>query len=438
MRNLVLTLCFWLMAALSVLAQADLLQSGPMVGYSSMREALLWVQTTESAEVYFTYRHGEEEFRTDSYTTTEHEAFTARLIADEVQPGQSYTYQLYLNGEAVERPYELAFQTPPLWQYRSDPPEMRFAMGSCTFINEPRYDRPGNGYGGGYEILETIAQEKPDFMLWLGDNTYLREPDFYSRTGIMHRYTHTRSVPEMQALLATTPNYAIWDDHDYGPNNSDRSYREKETALEAFRLFWGNPTYGIDESVGGTVSMFQWGDADFFLLDDRYYRTPNHRQGERSILGEAQRQWLIDALVSSQAKWKFVCVGGQVLNPVERYETFANISPSDREAILEAIGQHAVRNVIFITGDRHHSELSMTERHDIKIYDFTVSPLTSGSHNAEDEANDLRVQGSHVGIRNYGIIEITGPRKDRQLRFVLLDAAGQELWDYAIEEQPQE
>jgi alkaline phosphatase D len=438
MKKLILTICFGLMATLSGLAQAELLQSGPMVGYSSMREALLWVQTTEPAEVYFSYSSGEEIYRTARYTTSAAEAFTARLIADQVQPGQSYVYQLYINGEAVERPYDLAFQTPPLWQYRTEPPEMRFAMGSCTFVNEPRYDRPGNGYGGGYDIFQTIAQEKPDFMLWLGDNVYLREPDFYSRTGIMHRYTHTRSLPEIQPLLAITPNYAIWDDHDYGPNNSDRSYREKETTLEAFRLFWGNPTYGVDQHVGATVSMFQWGDADFFLLDDRYYRSPNYLQGERSILGEAQLQWIIDALVSSRAKWKFVCVGGQMLNPVERYETFANISPSDREALLDAIGQHELRNVIFLTGDRHHSELSLTKRNGIKIYDFTASPLTSGSHDASDEANELRVEGSHVGIRNYGMIEITGPRQARKLSFAFYDAAGEELWRYDIEEQPRD
>ena len=33
----------------------DLIKSGPMVGYSTMREVLLWVQTGQEAEVYFEY-----------------------------------------------------------------------------------------------------------------------------------------------------------------------------------------------------------------------------------------------------------------------------------------------------------------------------------------------------------------------------------------------
>ena len=169
------------------------------------------------------------------------------------------------------------FGRPPLWQYRSDPPEMKIALGSCVFINDEPFDRPGKPYGGDYRIFESIQREKPDLMLWLGDNTYLREADWYSRTGIIHRYTHTRNVEEMQALLASTSNYAIWDDHDYGPNDSDHTFRNKQMTLRAFQLFWGNPTYGLEDN-GGITSSFEWGDAEFFLLDNRYFRTPNNKK----------------------------------------------------------------------------------------------------------------------------------------------------------------
>ena len=33
----------------------DLINSGPMVGYSTMQEVLLWVQTSENAKVHFEY-----------------------------------------------------------------------------------------------------------------------------------------------------------------------------------------------------------------------------------------------------------------------------------------------------------------------------------------------------------------------------------------------
>ena len=81
-------------------------------------------------------------------------------------------------------------------------------------------------------------------MIWLGDNVYFREPDD-SRTGVYHRYSHDRSLPELQPLLGSVHHYAIWDDHDYGPNNSDRSFIYKNITLQAFKDFWANPTYGL-------------------------------------------------------------------------------------------------------------------------------------------------------------------------------------------------
>ncbi|MEO0469114.1 MAG: alkaline phosphatase D family protein, partial [Bacteroidota bacterium] len=264
-------------------------------------------------------------------------------------------------------------------------------------------------------------------------NTYLREADWYSWTGIMHRNTHTRAVKEMQALLASTSNYAIWDDHDFGPNNSDRTFRDKDLTLRAFKLFWGNPSYGLPDVKGGTTSMFSRGDADFFMLDNRYFRDPNNkRTGKRSILGKEQLDWFIDALISSNATFKFVMIGGQVVNTVDRFENYAAIAPEERSYILNAIARESIKNVIFLSGDRHHSELSKVEKDGITIYDFTVSPLTSGPHNAEDEPNALRVKGSQVGIRNYGIMDISGPRKERKLKFSLFDQSGKELWSMDI------
>ena len=94
-------------------------------------------------------------------------------------------------------------------------------------------------------------------MLWLGDNIYLREPDWNSWTGIIHRYTHDRATPQLQPFMASVHNYAIWDDHDFGPNDSDKSFWNKNLTLKAFKLFWANPSYGTGD-IKGTTTSFQW------------------------------------------------------------------------------------------------------------------------------------------------------------------------------------
>jgi len=439
MKNIVLSFLFLIHASL-LLAQAELLQSGPMLGYSDMKEVLLWVQTKAQAKVKFEYWEKgkpETKFSTEEIYTTKHSAFVAKAIADKVEPGRRYDYALYINGQKVERPYPLEFQTQPLWQWRTDPPDFTIAVGSCYYANEEQYDRPGRGYGSNYEIFKAIHAKRPDLMLWLGDNIYLREPDWNTREGIFHRYTHARSLPELQPLLASTHHYAIWDDHDYGPNDHNRSFWNKETTLEAFKLFWGNPAYGV-AGLNGITGVAQWGDVEIFLLDNRYNRTPNERKTEtRTILGEAQFQWLIDALASSKATFKLVAIGGQVLNTVARYETYENIAPEEKARLIKAITDEDIKGVIFIDGDRHHTELSKLERKGTyPLYDLTVSPLTAGvSVNAAKEENALRVPETIVTEHNFAILKFSGKQKERVLTITIYNKDGNTIWSRELKAQ---
>ncbi len=413
--------------------QDDPLQAGPMVGYGTMREVLLWVQTTRPADVSFAYwdtARPTRRYETAIARTDAERAFTAKLIADSVQPGRRYEYALRIDGRPVERPYPLRFQTPTLWQWRADPPPFRLAIGSCNYVVDPPYDRPGPPYGGEYQIFSHIAARKPDLMLWLGDNVYLREADWNSRTGVLYRYTHTRSLPEMQPLLASAHHYAIWDDHDFGPDNSDRSWWNKEATLEAFRLFWGNPCFGVDGRPG-TTCAFEWSDVQFFLLDNRYYRTPNRRvSGDRWILGRKQREWLIDALVSSRATLKIVVIGGQVLNPHPAEDHYASF-PEERQELLAALERERVSGVLFLTGDKHWTELSRLDRTGTyPLYDLTVSPLTAGLNTPK--LNPLVVEGTRLRERNFAVLDFDGPRDDRRITITVIDKDGNERWTRTI------
>lgn len=419
-----------------LIGQNNLLQSGPMLGYAQMMEVLLWVQTTKEAKVQIRYwETGDPKNRKETavVSTIPEEAFTAKLVADQVEPGKKYEYEVLINWKKVALPYPLEFQTQSLWQWRTDPPDFKIALGSCAYINEPEYDRPGTPYGGDYHIFTSIHKMQPDAMLWLGDNTYLREVDWHSRTGILGRFTHSRSLPELQPLLASTNHYAIWDDHDFGPDNSDRSFIHKDLTLEAFRLFWGNPSFGLPGQKGIT-SHFQFNDIDFFLLDNRYYRSPDNRKtGKKTMMGEAQLEWLIDALVNSQAPFKMVAIGGQVLNTAEVHETYIHYHSEERDYLLRRIEEEDIKGVVFLTGDRHFTELSHYENAaGNSVYDLTVSPLTSGFVEEVTENNELRVEETTVTQRNFGILEFTGPRTERVMNIAIYNNDGEEVWSKEI------
>lgn len=414
----------------------DLINSGPMVGYSTMQEVLLWVQTDEKAKVHFEYYEIDNpkiRFKTEEKETDKKSGYVAKLIADEVVPGKNYKYEIFINGLKVERDYAMEFQTQKLWKWRTDPPDVNFIIGSCSYVNEPKFDRPGKPYGNNFEIFNSIHSKNPDFMLWLGDNTYLREPDWNSRTGFINRYSHTRALPELQPLLASTHHYATWDDHDFGPNNSDGSFWLKETASEIFKLFWGNPNYDVTGN-GGITGFFQWSDLDFFLMDNRYHRTSNNNFAEdRQLLGKDQIDWLINALSFSQAPFKFIAIGGQVISSGAVYENYATY-PEERKYLLDKIREAKIEGVVFLDGDRHHTVLSkMQESENVyPLYDLTCSSLTAGVNKDDESYNVYSLKETLVGVNNFGMLNITGPEKDRELIIKIFDKDGQELWRKSI------
>jgi len=420
-----------------------------MLGHTTHRTAVLWVQTMAPAEVAVAYRPVEQDTTGATRPATGGRAtvrtgedHVARLVLSHLEPGTRYAYDLLIDGVEAERPYPLEFTTQPLWQHRADPPAFTVAVGSCYYANEPVYDRPGRPYGGDPAIFARIAALNPDVMLWLGDNVYLREVDWWSPEGIAHRYGHARAEPALQPLLATAAHYATWDDHDYGPNDSDRSYILKDAALETFQRYWANPSYGVG-GVPGVFTQFQWGDADFFLLDDRYHRAPNRApDSARTVLGEGQLRWLLDALTYSRAPFKVVVLGGQVINPVPVFETYAAIAPAERERLIAEITAREIEGVLFLSGDRHHTELLRLERPGAyPLYDFTSSPLTSGASNyptredSPERDNPLRVPGTLVTERhNFGTLTFEGPRNARTLTLRTYDATGALLWEHRIAE----
>ncbi len=443
-KFLVASLCLLLATVSLIVGQSQpdaskWLRSGPMLGYAEMTESVIWLQTRRPlrAQVRF-WKQGQPASARLSHPidTKEESDLIARFTLTNLEFGSRYEYEVYLDGLRLALPFQTSFQTQPMWRYRADPPAFKVAIGSCAYINDPPFDRPGDPYGGGFEIFKTIAAQKPDAMIWLGDNLYYREADWLTESGMRYRNAQTRELAELQPLLATTHNYAIWDDHDFGPNDSDRTFRLKDASLRVFKDYWANNTYGTSDTPG-VFGRFEWGDVEFFLLDDRYHRSPNRMPaGSGQVMfGEAQMRWLLESLASSGATFKIIAGGNQMLNPVMAFEAFGKF-PAEQKRLLDFIRDAKITGVVFLSGDRHHTELIRRAEPGLyPLYDFTSSPLTSGGNRLEDEANNpARVPGTWVtdGVRNFGLLEFSGAEKDRRLKLRTLDLTGKELWQHEI------
>jgi len=437
--NLRTTVSLCILLLLGGTAAAEPFVVGPMPGHSAMRAVSLWVQVTGADRVaveYWPERSPADAVRTPSQEVSNREQGAMRIEISGLEPGTRYGYRLILDGTPADAPEPLHFRTQPLWQWRSDPPPFRAAIGSCAFINDKPFDRPGRGYGGDYQIFDAIAAQQPDFMLWLGDTLYLREADLDSAWGIADRYRSARAFPPLQKLLRATHHYALWDDHDYGPNNSNASYLFKPVSLELFKRYWPNPSYGMP-GAPGIFTRFEWHDVEFFLLDDRWYRNADHGPADpdKTMLGKAQIAWLKDALLASPATFKVIANGSQLLNDVSRAEGWQHF-PAERQAFLDWLTAARIDGLIFLSGDRHRTELARMERTgSYPLYELTCSPLTSGARPAGDNERDRPglVAGTQIGQRNFCRLDVDGPLRDRRLTVRVFDTNGEALWAQTIQ-----
>jgi len=413
--------------------------AGPMPTYAEMTDVGVWLQLEDEGRVRLrVWPEGDEDA---AWLGAPHEVTAAQDHIAHVElhgltPGTRYAYEVHVDGRVVPREAPLAFATRPHWRYRTDPPDLVILIGSCAYVNDPRVDRPGPEYGGGYGIFDVMADERADLMIWMGDNVYYREPDWLTEAAMRARYAHTRALPELQRLLASTHHVATWDDHDYGPNDSDRSFRLAREARAVFRDYWPDVSWPAQ----GVARRLQRADVDVFLLDDRTFRSPNaqRRPEDKVMLGDAQRRWLVDGLVSSSATFKLVVCGNQVVNPVVRYEGFGDF-PVEQRALFDALVAERVEGLVFLSGDRHHSELLRVRwgQGGYPWYEFTSSPLTAGAHGGHPDEldNPARVPGTFVReTRSYGRIAVRGPPGERRLELSAHDETGAALWRHVVQE----
>jgi alkaline phosphatase D len=299
--------------------------------------------------------------------------------------------------------------------------DISFLVGSCAF------PYPFAFWGGKDKevIFEAMAKQDKDFMLWMGDNVYYLFGEWKQKKKMHKKNLTMRFKPKLRTFLESCPQYATWDDHDFGGNNEDGSYGGKYQSLEIFKDYWVNPYYGTDSTLG-VFCHFSHADADFFMLDARFHAS------DSSMLGKGQTKWLKEKLAASTANFKFIISGTQILcdNPGgEDLGDFAN----SRAKLLRFLKEQEIKGVIFLSGDRHYGELLKLERTDTyPLYEMTSSPLTSLVNPGYTKINPLRLPETLVLDLNFGKIHLLGKGENRRCRLELLDRTGELFWKQDI------
>ncbi len=401
--------------------------SGPMQGHTTHADMYLWVLVHNAQTISISLHEQESSTAIQTKTLTADTAivrfgyYPAQFQFNGLLPDTRYWYRLELNGKEVKNGQVHTLKPPGTANFS-------FVAGSCALLPESTLEDVQPGVTATTYL--SAAKSGADFMIWLGDNLYFRNGDWKSYDAMFVRYVRMRSLPPLNHLLETMPQYAIWDDHDFGYDNSNSTIPSKDWALQLFKQFWANPAYGQPD-LPGVFYSFQYQDAEFFLLDDRYYKRLNDQQSVGTLLGNQQWEWLTKQLQQSTATFKFIICGVQMLIENSSAEGLKEF-PNEREQFLDMLQQKQIKGVILISGDRHFAELYRLQRPNAyDLYEVTTSPLsslTTGILLSTSKGTRLAVPKTRLKKANFARFAISGTGKDRQCTVFLCNKRGKTVW----------
>lgn len=265
--------------------------------------------------------------------------------------------------------------------------QTRFIVGSCM-SDSHAFEHVRS------RIWDRMLTHKADFLMLLGDQVYVDDFDFVKRgkageLDIWRRYIDSfRKIPLFQNRQLI-PILSVWDDHDYGTNNSDKTFKSKKAARKIYTAFFGGePIKGIvAPSKTGVYFDFNGFGQKFLLMDNRYFREPDSKKSFGQW-GKTQHQWFKSQLKDSK-KPVWIANGGQFFTKAtfikrkdgskkQLNETFVYDHPKHFKTLIEDI-KTSQTPVMFLSGDIHYSEITTIEKEMLgyQTYEITSSPIHS-------------------------------------------------------------
>ncbi len=263
------------------------------------------------------------------------------------------------------------------------------------------------------KIWPQLLRQKPDAILMIGDNVYVDRGAF---TGgavnpefIWLRYRQTRSTLAVFRADPLVPVFAVWDDHDFGKNDGDRTFAYKNESAEVFYTYFPQrkPGPGFERGPGVSSWWTAFG-VHVALLDDRSFRSPDHLDvPDQTHFGPEQEKWLQDHLDASREP-VLVVSGDQFFGGYHKFESYEGNQPVSFKQRLEEWKKVKVP-LVFVSGDRHLTEILKVPK---EALGYPTFELTSSAIHAKVYPNAFKKDPSPNqlagadGVFNYLIMEI--------------------------------
>ncbi len=184
------------------------------------------------------------------------------------------------------------------------------AFGSCNHSYDPQ------------DIWEGVLSHNPNYWIWLGDIVYADTEDMQKMKKL---YDKQKTFPEYQTMLKNVDGvYGIYDDHDYGMNDGNKTYPKKKESKDVLLEFLDVPMDAEVRRHGGVYQFYELGDEriNLILLDTRYFSDPLPKGEGRqrfkpdptaNLLGHEQWTWLEHKLADAQNELFIIGSSSQII-----------------------------------------------------------------------------------------------------------------------------
>jgi hypothetical protein len=355
-----------------------------------------------------------------------------RFTLDRLTPATEYTYRLAFTGQApTPLPQVGSFRT---FTQPGRPTGFTFALGSCmqTDTTSP--------------VFTTIAKYKPLFMLFTGDLHY--EDIGENRVAVFESaLARQLSSPPVAKLLETTPVVYVWDDHDFGPNDSDSASPSREASAIAYRS--SVPHYPLQDGTA-IYQAFTLGRVRFVLADLRSERIRPTTRPQRgtdetpgavgTMVSDRQLQWLKTELLESSRTHAVVFFVSTVpwIDSGTSRDSW-NGYRTQRRQLSEFLRDNRVTNLAILSGDAHMLALD-----DGTNSSFTSPPSPPGPVVFHAAALDQTPSnkggpyshGSFPERHQFGLVNIQDNGQQILITFLGLNANDKEILRYQWSPSP--
>lgn len=376
---------------------------GPVCGGVSSTSATFVVglqgYADEACIVLQKRKYFSKKIKTETFTAHETNAAIAKISMDGLKPDTRYFYNVEINGHtALEN--MLSFRTFPEGQ----------ASFKFTFGNSLRVHRPNqNG------MLASI-KEKPLFFLNTGDLHYA-DFRFDSITRCREAVAVVYNSKVHQESMQNTPLVYMFDDHDYGPNDSDKTHSGRNASVQAYRQMVPHYPLADPSPTGSVHQAFSVGRVRFIITDLRSERSPNSEPDtpEKTMMGFRQREWFLDELKTSSESHALVFWVSTVpwnqgqKKGSDQWGGFSH----ERRLIADVIADHQIRNLVIIAGDAHslsaddgtHGDYS-TNGNMPKVPEIIAAPLDNDHTSIKGGPFSHGAYKAEKGENVYGLVEV--------------------------------